>query len=236
MKRRSCSSWFVYIWLNIVCCGLSWVIDVLWLRPKAIVLEVIEFRLTKTKMDMMYIPLPRFQIPILYVHGGGFIAVNRILMRPYLYFLVQAGYLVYNMDYPLDKYPVAVESVLAAIQFISRSHNRIHLIGDSAGATLILMAAMRSQENIQSLTLCYPLVKTATLQEYALSQKHPLLKRLAISVLQEYGEGVQPLDHVFADKLQNVKDLPIMIHVGNKDFLHQSNQELRARLGTELNS
>mmetsp|Transcript_780 Transcript_780/g.2117 ORF Transcript_780/g.2117 Transcript_780/m.2117 type:complete len:564 (+) Transcript_780:111-1802(+) len=85
-------------------------------------------------------------VPIVYVHGGAFVACNSELELHSLGFLVRAGYKVYSLDYPLapeHEFPGALLSVLRALAFLRSDHGveRIILTGDSAGGCIVAMAA-----------------------------------------------------------------------------------------------
>jgi acetyl esterase/lipase len=83
---------------------------------------------------------------ILYAHGGGFVSVHRAVLSHSMTPLVRAGFTVFSIDYPLSpefRYPTAIISVLKALSLI---HSRfgvksVQLVGDSAGGSLISMAA-----------------------------------------------------------------------------------------------
>lgn len=80
-------------------------------------------------------------IPVLYVHGGGFVCVHRGVMNHSVTPLVRAGFTVYSVDYPLSpefKYPIPVISVLRALNFLKTECNidRVKIVADSAGGTL----------------------------------------------------------------------------------------------------
>ena len=83
---------------------------------------------------------------ILYVHGGGFIAANAKLLMPSITPVVREGYTIWCTNYPLspwNKFPTAVTSVLACLQWLKREHGieQVALIGDSAGGALATSAA-----------------------------------------------------------------------------------------------
>eukprot|EP00930_Biecheleria_cincta_P046517 TRINITY_DN32089_c0_g1_i1.p1 TRINITY_DN32089_c0_g1~~TRINITY_DN32089_c0_g1_i1.p1 ORF type:complete len:537 (+),score=85.10 TRINITY_DN32089_c0_g1_i1:29-1612(+) len=106
-------------------------------------------------------------VPIVYVHGGAFVAVNSELELHSLGFLVRAGYTVYSLDYPLapeHPFPAALLSVLRALAFLHDNHGlkRIILKGDSAGGCIVSMAAA---------VLC----NRKLLQELAAATAEPLL-------------------------------------------------------------
>ena len=85
-------------------------------------------------------------MPILYVHGGGFVCVHRGVMNHSVTPLVRAGFTVYSMDYPLapeHKYPVPVVSILRALHFLKATYGvtSVKIVADSAGGCLAAKAA-----------------------------------------------------------------------------------------------
>ena len=84
-------------------------------------------------------------IPVLYVHGGGFVCVHRGVMNHSVTPLVRAGFTVYSIDYPLSpehKYPVPVISILRALHFLKTECGieKVKIVADSAGGTLAVKA------------------------------------------------------------------------------------------------
>lgn len=84
-------------------------------------------------------------IPILYIHGGGFVAANAAVLMQSVTPLVREGFTVYCIDYPLapdNRFPIPVISVLRAMFWMRhyREIDRILVYGDSAGAALATMA------------------------------------------------------------------------------------------------
>ncbi len=84
--------------------------------------------------------------PVLYAHGGGFVAVSSMLLNASLTPIARAGARVFSMDYPLAPeypWPAAALSTLRAMRYVRKctGADRIALAGDSAGANLIAYAA-----------------------------------------------------------------------------------------------
>ena len=84
--------------------------------------------------------------PVLYAHGGGFVAVSSRLLIPSVTPLARAGCVVFSMDYPLapeHPWPAATLSTLRAMRYVRKrtKADRIALVGDSAGGNLIAYAA-----------------------------------------------------------------------------------------------
>jgi acetyl esterase/lipase len=84
--------------------------------------------------------------PVLYAHGGGFVAVSSRLLIPSVTPLARAGCVVFSMDYPLapeHPWPAAALSTLRAMRYVRKrtKADRIALVGDSAGGNLVAYAA-----------------------------------------------------------------------------------------------
>eukprot|EP00928_Gymnodinium_smaydae_P022705 TRINITY_DN18985_c0_g1_i1.p1 TRINITY_DN18985_c0_g1~~TRINITY_DN18985_c0_g1_i1.p1 ORF type:complete len:545 (-),score=32.99 TRINITY_DN18985_c0_g1_i1:136-1740(-) len=87
-----------------------------------------------------------YRLPIVFVHGGAFVAVKSELELHSLHYLARAGHTVYSLDYPLapeHPFPAALLSVLRALSCLRKDHGieRIILKGDSAGGCIVAMAA-----------------------------------------------------------------------------------------------
>lgn len=91
-------------------------------------------------------------LPLLvFVHGGGWKGGQRSDYLPYLISYAQKGYMTATVSYRLKRdsvYPAAVEDVNDAVKWLFKNGekykydaNRIALIGGSAGAHLVLLAA-----------------------------------------------------------------------------------------------
>ena len=83
--------------------------------------------------------------PVVYIHGGGWIAGKKELYTGDLYFLADAGYPVFNIEYPMapeNPHPGILISLFKALSWIRGNHpevEQVHFIGDSAGGNLALM-------------------------------------------------------------------------------------------------
>ncbi|MCH1867217.1 alpha/beta hydrolase [Nocardioides sp. CFH 31398] len=96
---------------------------------------------------------------VVHLHGGGFVmndvevhdAVSRMLAN-------RSGLEVLSVDYrrpPEDRFPAAVEDVLAVVAALP-PEVPLFLHGDSAGANLALVAALRNPGRATALGLVYP--------------------------------------------------------------------------------
>jgi acetyl esterase len=83
--------------------------------------------------------------PVVYIHGGGWISGKKELYTGDLFFLADAGYPVFNLEYPMapeNPHPGILISLFRALAWIREHHtdvDRVHFIGDSAGGNLALM-------------------------------------------------------------------------------------------------
>jgi len=86
--------------------------------------------------------------PILYIHGGGWILGKKESYTRYLSFLAEAGYPVFNVEYPLAPerpHPAILRSLFSALDWIETSHPEVsgyHVMGDSAGGNLAMMVGL----------------------------------------------------------------------------------------------
>lgn len=83
---------------------------------------------------------------IVYVHGGGFVAANAAVLIQQAVTMTREGMTVYALDYPLapgDAFPNAIVSVLDSLKWLQtyRQVDRVTLVGDSAGGSLVSYAA-----------------------------------------------------------------------------------------------
>jgi acetyl esterase len=98
--------------------------------------------------NLLYIPRKPgspTRAPVVYIHGGGWIMGKKELYTRDLYFLADAGYPVFNLEYPLapeHPHPGILRSLLKAFEWIRENHpdvEKVHLMGDSAGGNLVMM-------------------------------------------------------------------------------------------------
>jgi acetyl esterase/lipase len=82
---------------------------------------------------------------VVYIHGGGWISCSKRFYPPDLQFLCEAGFAVFNIEYPLAPeypHPYLLQSILKSVAWIKRKHpeiRHVHMMGDSAGANLAAM-------------------------------------------------------------------------------------------------
>ncbi len=89
--------------------------------------------------------------PVVFLHGGGWMMGSPDTYHHDLLFLAEAGYPIFNVDYPKapeHPHPGILRSVLQALTFIRGNFpeaKAVHLIGDSAGGNLAVMAGLLLQ-------------------------------------------------------------------------------------------
>lgn len=99
------------------------------------------------------------QPAVILVHGGGWEAGDkRTYIRPWFATLTGARIAWFSIDYrlgPAHKHPAAVEDIEAAIAFVKANAGRfgidirrIALMGESAGAHLAALAALRARQKV----------------------------------------------------------------------------------------
>ena len=88
------------------------------------------------------------QAPLIYIHGGGWIAGKKELYTRDLLFLSEVGYPVFNLEYPLapeHPHPHILRSLLSALRWLRANYSNcdsVHLMGDSAGGNLVTMLGL----------------------------------------------------------------------------------------------
>ncbi len=94
----------------------------------------------------------RDEAVIIYIHGGGFLCGNAVTSRGYAGMLAgESGYPVYTLSYrlsPENKYPAALEDCFTFYRGVLEKHpdKAVFLIGESAGATLTIVTALKARD------------------------------------------------------------------------------------------
>lgn len=85
---------------------------------------------------------------VIYYHGGGWVLGKKESYSRFLSFLADAGYPVFNVEYPLapeHPHPQLLQSLFRALDWIEKTHPEItgyHAMGDSAGGNLAMMMGL----------------------------------------------------------------------------------------------
>lgn len=86
--------------------------------------------------------------PIVYIHGGGWIAGKKELYTRYLSPFAEAGYPIFNLEYPLapeHPHPQMLRSLFSALDWIQQERpdtTGFHAMGDSSGGNLAMMLGL----------------------------------------------------------------------------------------------
>jgi acetyl esterase len=86
--------------------------------------------------------------PVVFFHGGGWMMGTKDFYAHDLLFLPEAGYPTFNVEYPKapeNPHPWILRSVLAALAFVRSAADgaeAVHVMGDSAGGNLAVMAGL----------------------------------------------------------------------------------------------
>jgi len=89
--------------------------------------------------------------PVVFFHGGGWMMGTKDFYSHDLMFLTAAGFPVFNVEYPKapeQPHPWILRSVLKSLAFVKRMYPEaaeVHLVGDSAGGNLAVMAGLLAQ-------------------------------------------------------------------------------------------
>lgn len=159
-------------------------------KPVQEVAEVIEETFTGPGGEQkvrIYIPEASHPLPVVfYIHGGGFIAGSpEVAEEPNRALANEAGVIVVAAHYrlaPEAKFPAATDDTFAALKWTAENiarfggdPTRLAVMGDSAGANLAAVAALRARDDggpeLAAQILVYPTIHanadTASKREFA---------------------------------------------------------------------
>lgn len=120
------------------------------------VIEGIEFEELKNPVMDIEVANPKFNYKddavIIYIHGGGFVCGNAKSSRGYAAMIAnESGYPVYSFTYSLAPefpFPAALNDCFEAYKIIKKENpnKRIFLVGESAGANLSIVTALKVRD------------------------------------------------------------------------------------------
>ncbi len=190
--------------------------------------------------------------PVIFFHGGGWMMGTPQTYHHDLQFLADAGHPVFNVDYPKapeHMHPTLLQSVFKALMFIRANFpeaKTVHLMGDSAGGNLAVMAALLLA-NPELMDAIDPHLKTSSKLPKALSvtsiygvlDRHSCLNSAYPGgdvMLESYAGPGALLDEVDAEHAITPMDLkfnnhpPCLLVCGSNDPLRESHAVYERRL------
>ncbi len=204
-------------------------------------------------LDIMIPGEPASGLPIIFIHGGGWTMGSKDAYRNDLEQLRTAGRTVFNVEYPKAPerpHPFMLGSILSALQWIKREQGvaQAHLVGDSAGGTLAIMAALLILNDTLRAPLGEAYTDVNTPAIASVSSLYGVLDRQSCfdtnvpggsAMLAAYGGQEVLKQTVDADHAITPMDLefknhpPCFLAVGSEDILLASSELYRDRLVEE---
>lgn len=204
-------------------------------------------------LDIMTTDEPASGSAIIFIHGGGWTMGSKDAYRDDLEPLREAGRTVFNIEYPKAPerpHPFMLGSILSALQWIKREQgiSHAHLVGDSAGGTLAVMAALiilnkslRSPLGPIYADLDTPVIASVSSLYGVLDRQSCFDKHVpgGSAMLAAYGGQEVLRQTVDADHAITPMDLeftnhpPCFLAVGGDDVLRASSELYRDRLVKE---
>lgn len=189
-------------------------------------------------------------LPVIFIHGGGCTMGRKESYQTALEPLMAAGHTVFNIEYPKapdHPHPYMLRSIFTALAWCKREHGvkRAHLVGDSAGGTLALMAALialnpglrqpieplpkdKELPAIASVACLYSVFDRQSCFDETIPGGSAMIAAYggqdALSETVDADHAITPMDVVFE------KHPPFFIGVGSDDPLKRSSELYRDRL------
>ncbi len=179
---------------------------------------------------------------IIYVHGGAFALGSSRAYRQHMARLARlSNARVLSVEYslaPEHPYPHAVDELYSVwMELIHKNHigpSRVSFAGDSAGANILLAAALRLRDAKLPLPACLVLLSagldaTFSGESYASNESKDVLFTLDVldfymrNYVQHHNKKHQHVSPIFAD-LQGLP--PMLIHVGSEEMMLDSSTKL----------
>jgi acetyl esterase/lipase len=191
---------------------------------------------------------------VVFFHGGGWMMGTKDFYSHDLLFLTEAGHPVFNVEYPKApefRHPFMLRSVLKALLFIRMSFPQaraVHLMGDSAGGNLAVMAAVLCS-NTELIPAVDPMCKIKKLPAilsatslYGVLDRHTMMEPqvpAGTTILEAYGGPEVLKPSVDAEHAITPMDLtfkrhpPSLLVCGGRDVILASTELYAARLKNE---
>jgi epsilon-lactone hydrolase len=185
---------------------------------------------------------------ILYLAGGGFCFGPNNHYREFLTDIASTlnaeVHLLHYRLAPEHPFPAAFEDTLEALQAISQDHRPIAVMGDSAGATLVMSALMHLrdegiQTNLKSAVYLSPFTDLALtgLSLVSNARRDPVFSTEAlIHKVHHYLQGHNPTDAKASPFWGDCRDLPPSLFlVGSTEVLYDDSSRM-VKCGQEAGS
>jgi len=224
-------------------------------RPPKAPAGVVEHRYGEDPAERIEYIAPKPGAPsraaVVYIHGGGWVLGKKESYSPFLSFLAEAGYPVFNVEYPLapeHPHPELLRSLFSALDWIAAEHpevERYHVMGDSAGGNLAMMVGLFAH-NPNLLDAVAPERESLPLQCQTVVSLYGVLDRL--SWIEDGFPGADMMMESYAGKASFEKEVgpeiaitpmdldfetapPTLLTVGTEDQLLRSSRIFAERLG-----
>jgi acetyl esterase len=193
----------------------------------------------------------RTRSPVVFYHGGGWMMGTKDFYSHDLCFLGEAGFPVFNVEYPKapeHPHPWILRSVLKSLAFVRKSFDdgaAVHVMGDSAGGNLAVMAAILAGNpefipavdpdfdaatlpKILSATSIYGVMDRGTCLGTGLPGGHTMIEAYGgsgcLGETVDAAHAITPMDLAFANHP------PCFLGCGDKDIVLPSTHIYAARL------
>lgn len=187
-------------------------------------------------------PLPSPRHTILYVHGGAFVLGSSRSYRQHLIRIARMCHArVLSIDYdlaPEHPFPSAPNQVIKVWRALCKDSgfepSKVIWMGDSAGAQIILSAALRLRDEQASLPGCLVLLSpgldaTFTGESYEKNRYNDLVLSLpAIDFyMKAYVQGHDRRNPLISPVFADLRELPpMLIQIGSDELMFSSSQKL----------
>lgn len=166
---------------------------------------------------------------IVVIHGGGWIAGDKRERAVFCAALAKEGYVIFNVNYRLaPQFPLstAINDCSSALKWVrvnaskdSIDPQNISVIGDSAGAHLASLAALKHPTGIKKLILYYGIFNLETAQQIDRPFMRTYIRMLAGDSITSSIATASPISHI-----HNFP--PTLLIASEKDPLHTQTSEL----------
>ena len=189
--------------------------------------------------------------PVVFFHGGGWMMGTKDFYSHDLCFLSDAGFPIFNVEYPKapeHPHPWILRSVLKALAFVRETYDNgaaVHVMGDSAGGNLAVMAGVlaanpsliapvdpkfnpKTLPEILSTTSIYGVLERGTCLNTGIPGGHTMLEAYGGS--ESLGETVDAAHAITPMDLTFTSHPPCFLGCGQSDLILPSSTIYEQRL------